>query len=99
MKRDPNEAFRLWSRAAELGWAEAMWNLANLYRMGAFGERDLTTACAWTYRARGYARPLERGLVARADQAIAYFEQTLHIGELSACKTLAGQWKPKERQK
>ncbi len=98
VKQDRNEAFQLWSRAAELGWAEAMWNLANQYRVGAFGERDLTAACAWTYRARGYALP-DRGLAVRADQASAYFQQTLHIGELAACKTLAGQWQPKARQK
>lgn len=98
VKRDRGEAFQLWSRAAELGWAEAMWSIANLYRVGALGERDLITACAWTHRARGYALPLERVLAARADQAIAYFEQALHLGELASCRKLAGQWKPKARR-
>jgi tetratricopeptide (TPR) repeat protein len=98
VKQDRAKAFELWARAAELGWAEAMWHLSNLYRVGALGERDLTTACAWNFRARGYARPLERGLMARADQATAYYEKTLHAGELAACRTLAGQWKPTVRR-
>lgn len=99
VKQDSGRAFELWTRAAELGWAEAMWSLSNLYRVGALGARDLTSACAWNFRARNYALPLERGLIARTDQATAYYEKTLHAGELAACRSLVGKWKPAVRRK
>jgi hypothetical protein len=97
--QDRNKAFQLWIRAADLGSAEAMWHLANLYRVGALGEADLLAACAWNMRAHGYAKPIERGLLARTGQTAAYLEKNLHAGELAACRTLAAKWVPTVRPK
>ena len=99
MPQDRNKAFQLWSNAAELGWAEAMWNLARLYGSGGLGARDLMAACAWNARARGYAKPFERGLLSRTAQTAAFLEKELHAGELAACRTLAAKWVPKVRPK
>jgi tetratricopeptide (TPR) repeat protein len=96
--QDRRKAFELWTRAAEAGSAEAMWHLAGLQATGALGERNLVAACAWNLRARGYAQPLERGLLARTEQTAAYLEKDLHAGEMAACRTLAGQWKPTVRR-
>jgi uncharacterized protein len=93
--QDRNKAFDLWARAAEFGWAEAMWNLANLYRTGALRERSLAASCAWNVLARQYARPYEHALLARIDQTNAFLEQNLHAGELAACRNLAVEWAPR----
>jgi TPR repeat protein len=97
--QDRNKAFQLWSNAAELGWAEAMWNLARFYGSGGLGVRDLIAACAWNARARGYAKPFERGLLARTAQTAAFLEKEMHAGELAACRTLAAKWAPRVRPK
>ena len=97
--QDRNQAFQLWTRAAEQGSAEAMWNLARSYGSGGLGKPDLMAACAWNLRARGYAKPFERGLLARTAQTTAFLEKELHAGELAACRTLAGQWVPRVRPK
>lgn len=94
-KQDRKKAFQLWSLAAGLGSAEAMWSLANVYRVGALGEPDLLAACAWNMRARGYAKPIERGLLERTRQTEAFLETKLHAGEFAACRTLAAKWTPK----
>lgn len=96
--QDRRKAFDLWTQAAEMGWAEAMWSLAYQYRSGALGERDLMIACVWNARARRFARPFERGLMARADQTAAYLEKQLHSGELAACRQAASGWAPKVRR-
>ena len=96
--RDRRKAFELWARAADLGWAEAMWHLARLQAAGALGERDVVAACAWNLRARGYAKPLERGLLARTEQTEALLEKNLHAGEVAACRSLAPKWSPKPRR-
>jgi TPR repeat protein len=97
--QDRNQAFQLWTRAAELGSAEAMWNLARLYGSGGLGKPDLMAACAWNLRARGYAKPFERGLLARTAQTTAFLDKELHAGELAACRTLAAKWVPRVRPK
>lgn len=98
VKQDRVKASELWLQAAELGWADAMWSLGNLLRSGALGERDLDSACIWNARARRYARPFERGLLARADQAAEFFEKNLHAGELANCRQGAAGWAPKVRR-
>jgi len=96
--QDHRKAFELWTRAAELGSAEAMWHLARLQAGGALGERDFIAACAWNLRARGYAQPVERDLLARTEQTAALLEKELHTGEVAACRTLAAKWVPKPRR-
>jgi TPR repeat protein len=93
--RDRSKAIELWSRAAEFGWAEAMWNLANLYRTAAPGERNLAAACAWNVLARNFAQPFERALLARINQTEAYLEANLLAGEHADCRKLAAQWAPR----
>ena len=97
--QDRNKAFDLWSRAADFGWADAMWNLANLYGSGALGERDMLAACIWNERARRYLRPVEGGLLARTEQTAANLGKILHAGEMSACRSLAAQWAPPNRRR
>jgi hypothetical protein len=96
--QDHRKAYGLWTRAAEMGWAEAMWHLARVQAGGGLGERDFVAACAWNLRARGYAKPSERSLIARTEQTAALLEKNLHAGEVAACRTLAAQWVPNVRR-
>ena len=51
--QDRQKAFALFSRADDLDWAEAMWNIANMYGAGQLGEPpDLLSACLSTIRAQ-----------------------------------------------
>src|SRR5690349_13967026 len=60
--QDRRKGFELYSKAADLGWAEAMWNLANMYGAGQLGQPDLVAACTWIVRAQRFADPNHRAL-------------------------------------
>lgn len=93
--QDRREAFRLYMRAAELGWAEAMWNVANMYGTGQLGgPPNLGLACVWTLRAGTFSTPDQsqlRSYVARTTQQL---EHTLPSAEMQACRTQAEDWRP-----
>ena len=44
-----------YSRAADMGEPEAMWNIANMYGAGQMGPKDMVMACIWTYRAHRFS--------------------------------------------
>jgi TPR repeat protein len=94
VKQDRQKGFELYSRAAELGWAEAMWNLANMYGAGQLGEKDLDMACVWTLRAVRFAKPNERQRFAPAFRAAGFFERQFPAEKLSACKQKSEAWSP-----
>jgi TPR repeat protein len=94
VKQDRQKGFELYSRAAELGWAEAMWNLANMYGAGQLGEKDLDMACVWTLRAVRFAKPSERQRFAPAFRAAGFFERQFPAEKLSACKQKSEAWRP-----
>ena len=75
VKQDRQKGFELYSRAADLGWGEAMWNLANMYGAGQLGAKDLNMACVWTLRAVRFADPREKQRFAPAFRAAVYFER------------------------
>lgn len=55
MQQDRKMAFDLYRQSADLGWGEAMWNLANMYGAGQLGAPDLYQACVWTVRAERFS--------------------------------------------
>ena len=92
--QDRHKGFELYSRAANLGWAESMWNLANMYGAGQLGEVDLVTACVWSIRAGRYARDTEMQLKAYVARIMPYLERTLTADQFTTCKTQAEAWSP-----
>lgn len=98
VSQDRQKGFELYSRAAELGWAEAMWNMANMYGAGQLGEIDLVMACVWTYRAGKFAKPAERRLVTYARQVLSKLESTMTADQLSACWQQGDAWSPQAAQ-
>lgn len=93
--QDRQRALSLYSRAADLGWAEAMWNIANMYGAGQLGQPpDLMTACIWTLRAGKYAGPEERELLAHVRRVTPMLEHNLSAAQMGSCRDQAQSWSP-----
>lgn len=94
VKQDRQKGFELYTRAADLGWAEAMWNIANIYGAGQLGKSDLVMACVWTVRARKFAAPTENQLIAHTARVMPQLERMLSPDQLVTCKQQGGSWSP-----
>ena len=95
LPQDRHKGFDLYMRAADLGWAEAMWNLANMYGAGQLGSKDMYMACVWTFRARRYASPQDQRLLAILYRAAPQVEQQLDSQQQrDRCYQQAAEWKP-----
>lgn len=92
--QDRRKGFELYSRAANLGWAEAMWNIANMYGAGQLGETDMVTACIWTLRAGRFAKDNEQQLKAYVSRVLPQLKLTLTIDQFDSCKQQAESWSP-----
>jgi TPR repeat protein len=98
VNQDRHKGFELYSRAADLGWAEAMWNIANMYGAGQLGEIDMVNACVWTMRARKFAAPHEPELQSHLNRVIPQLERTLTAEQLKSCIQQSGNWEPNALQ-
>lgn len=94
VSQDRRRAFELYSRAADLGWAESMWNIANMYGAGQLGSVDMFLACVWTMRARRYAQPNDQHLQAQFTRIIPYMQRKLSERDMAKCGEDADAWKP-----
>jgi uncharacterized protein len=93
--QDRQLAFKLYLQAAELGWAEAMWNIANMYGAGQLGQpADLVLACTWTLRARRYATEGDLKLIAHVERVTPALERRLSPEKMSSCRDAAWSWSP-----
>ena len=93
--QDRQNAFALYSKAADLGWAESMWNLANMHGAGQLGQPpDLVSACAWTLRAAKYATPEDRQLLTHVGRVTPLLERRLSPEQLRSCRDQAQSWSP-----
>lgn len=94
VEQDRQKAFTIYGHAADLGSAEAMWNIANMYGAGQLGPVDMLNACVWTRRAAKWAQEVEGRVRAIANRAIPKIESALSTDQQSACKGTAEEWKP-----
>jgi len=95
--QDRKEAFTLYSRAADLGWAEAMWNISVMYGAGQLGAPpDLQTACIWTFRAQRFAEG-DRKLLANVDHVTPMLEHKFSKEQIKTCREQAQAWAPKAK--
>lgn len=92
--QDRNRGLELYSRAADLGWAEAMWNIANLYGAGQLGTVDNRMACIWSVRASRFAGPRERRLSAYLAEILPKLERKLTQDDLASCREQGNTWSP-----
>ena len=98
VKQDRRKGFELYSRAADLGWAEAMWNIANMYGAGQFGQPDLVAACTWIVRAQRFADPNHQTLQANFRRVMPKLERILSADQLGTCKKDGESWTPPARK-
>lgn len=94
VKQNRQKGFELYIRAADLGWAEAMWNIANMYGAGQLGKEDFVLACVWTYRARKFAATTDRQLIAHTVRVMPQLERMLSSDQLATCKQQGEAWSP-----
>jgi TPR repeat protein len=93
--QDRQRALNLYLKAGDLGWAESMWNIANMYGAGQLGQPpDIVLACVWTLRAAKYARPQERQLIAQVSRVTPMLERRLSSEQMNTCRDQAQSWSP-----
>jgi TPR repeat protein len=92
--QDRHKGFELYTKAADLGWAEAMWNLANMYGAGQLGKADLVMACVWTVRAKRFAQSNDGRLQAQLSRILPRLETMLPPDQLAQCKAQGESWSP-----
>lgn len=98
-------ALELYARAANRGWAESMWNLANFYGVGPPGGKpDYVTSCAWALRAARYATDDSSPVHGNVEKIMPAFERLLTDEQKRACQKQGDEWyapdapRPKERK-
>jgi TPR repeat protein len=97
--QDRRKGFELYTRAAELGWAEAMLNIGVMYGAGQLGEPDVVAACTWIVRAGRFAQPGQRQLHANVRRAMPQLERMLSAEQLRTCRKDGESWVPKAAPK
>ncbi|PRC91815.1 tetratricopeptide repeat protein [Solimicrobium silvestre] len=94
VSQDRHKGFELYSRAAELGWAESMWNIANMYMAGQLGEPDMVMGCVWTIRANRFASADAPKLKNYLAHVVDQFQHRLSEIQFNTCKTQGEDWEP-----
>jgi TPR repeat protein len=90
------KGFELYSRAADLGWAEAMWNLANMYGSGQIGKTDMVMACVWVVRAQRFAPSGDPQLTANIARTLPRLGKTLSSEDWGTCQQQGNSWTPQQ---
>jgi TPR repeat protein len=96
--QDRAKGFELYSRAADLGWAEAMWNMANMYGSGQLGKPDKVLACAWAVRAQRFVGNQSPRLSTYLNRALPQLGNTLSSEEWATCQQQGNSWSPQPQQ-
>jgi tetratricopeptide (TPR) repeat protein len=91
--QDRRKGFEFYTRAANLGEPEAMWNIANMYGLGQLGPKDMHMACIWVFRANRFAAPGSR-VEKPAQQGVARLRQMLSANDLQRCISESSNWSP-----
>ena len=94
--QDRRKGFELYMKAADLGWAEAMWNIANMFGGGQLGKEDFLLACVWTIRAKRYASPTDAELHTQVARVLPRIEKILSATALASCKEQGEGWTPSQ---
>jgi hypothetical protein len=96
VKQDRNKGAELYLKSANLGWAEAMWNLANMYGAGQLGKKDMYSACIWSLRANKYAEPNNESLLQQLKGIRQYLKKNMPSQDFEKCNLESEKWSPKK---
>lgn len=88
------KGYELYLKSANLGWAEAMFNLANMYGAGQLGSVDYYQAYLWCARSARFAEPGLRDLRNKAQECIQYTAGKLSAEQIKQGKIAAQEWEP-----
>jgi uncharacterized protein len=95
VKQDRQKGFEIYSKAADLGWAESMWNIANMYGAGQLGKTDLVMACIWIVRADRYASSGNAEVIrTHVKRVMPQLQNKLATHEFSKCQEDGNSWTP-----
>jgi len=94
--QDRKKGYFLYLKSANLGWSEAMFNLANMYGAGQLGNVDYFQAYVWCDRSARYALPRWRELQQKSQECIEYLTGKLTPEQIEQAQIEAQQWKPDE---
>lgn len=92
-KQDRERARELYLKAADRGWAESMWNLANWYGTPAPGSKpDFVTSCAWALRAARYAADAGSQVHVNVANAMPVYGKVLSDEQKASCQKQGDEW-------
>lgn len=94
--QDRAKGLELYSHAADLGWAEAMWNIANMYGAGQLGKIDMVMACVWIVRAQRFDGNQNPRLSAHLARVLPQLGKSLSSEEWTACQQQGNSWSPQQ---
>ncbi|MDP3270355.1 tetratricopeptide repeat protein [Limnobacter sp.] len=94
VQQDRRKGFEIYSKAADLGSALAMWNIANMYGDGQIGEKDLVNACIWAKWARKFSTSKEHHLQDHLDRVLPQIKRMLSAEQVNACNDQTEGWLP-----
>lgn len=95
VKQDRSKSLALYTKAANLGWAESMWNLANMYGVGIEGQKpDYLNSCTWTIRAAKHLLDPGSQVLANIQKALPIFEKLLSPAQQETCRKQGEEWSP-----
>ena len=92
--QDRKKGFELYTKSAELGWPEAMWNLANIYGAGQIDKPDIMQACIWVSRAGRFAGDNHSNLSVLASRAMLRLQKVLTEDQFTKCNLESSLWTP-----
>jgi hypothetical protein len=97
--QDRKKGHTLYLKSANLGWADAMFKLADMYSAGQLGRVDYYKAYVWCDRSVKYALKGWRGLQHRSRKCLEHFAKKLPPEQIKRAKLEAKQWKPEHPYK
>jgi hypothetical protein len=97
--QDRRRAADLYLQSANLGWPEAMWNLANMYGAGQLGPTDFEAAWVWTLRARRFTTQVNGELWTRINAFVPKLKRALSPNQFASCQQAGENWSPQSPAK
>ncbi len=95
VKQDRKKSLILYTQAANMGWAESMWNLANMYGVGLEDSKpDYLTSCTWTIRAAKHLLDPGSQVLVNIKKALPIFEKLLTSDQQETCRKQGEEWSP-----
>ena len=91
--QDRKKGYDLYLRSANLGWAEAMFNIGQMLGSGQLGKVNIEEGCIWSIRALKYST--QGRVKEQAKGTVNYCKKKLTESEYKKAENDANNWSPK----